>query len=70
MVENSVAHCCAESILWTYDEYDLAFKEITRRAQERFEQRDWQGMRADAIERLGFKGLKRPAWSWPPCPKT
>ena len=37
-----------------YDEFLVGFQEITRRARERFEQRDWLGAQADATERLAL----------------
>ena len=37
-----------------YDRYHGGFEEITRRARERFEQRDWRGAQADATERLAL----------------
>ncbi|MGE5717201.1 MAG: isocitrate dehydrogenase kinase/phosphatase AceK regulatory subunit, partial [Acidobacteriota bacterium] len=39
-------------LLRAYEEYARAFGEITRRAPARFSERDWHGMRADALERL------------------
>ncbi|MDH3397074.1 MAG: bifunctional isocitrate dehydrogenase kinase/phosphatase [Acidimicrobiia bacterium] len=35
-----------------FTSYQGRFMEITRRAKHRFEQRDWQGLQTDAIERL------------------
>ena len=35
-----------------YERYRMGFREITRRARERFEQRDWSGAQADARDRL------------------
>ncbi len=35
-----------------YDDYGSTYAAITRRAQERFEQGDWQGMRRDTRQRL------------------
>ena len=35
-----------------YERYHRGFEEITRRARDRFEQRDWLGAQADATERL------------------
>jgi isocitrate dehydrogenase kinase/phosphatase len=35
-------------------EVTRAFDDITRRAQGRWEQRDWAGMQADTVERLGL----------------
>jgi isocitrate dehydrogenase kinase/phosphatase len=40
------------SIHAAYENYARGFEEITRRAQSRFEQRDWSGAQADATERL------------------
>src|SRR5215208_4681948 len=37
-----------------YDRYHGGFEEITRRARERFERRDWLGAQADATERLAL----------------
>ena len=37
-----------------YDRYHGGFEEITRRARERFERRDWRGAQADATERLAL----------------
>ncbi len=37
-----------------YDEYRLGFQDITRRARDRFEQRDWLGAQADATARLAL----------------
>jgi isocitrate dehydrogenase kinase/phosphatase len=40
------------SIYTAYQEYERGFVEITRRARDRFERRDWSGAQADARERL------------------
>ncbi len=40
------------SIHGAYEKYERGFEEITRRAQSRFERRDWSGAQADATERL------------------
>jgi isocitrate dehydrogenase kinase/phosphatase len=37
-----------------YDGYHDGFEEITRRARDRFERRDWLGAQADATERLAL----------------
>ena len=37
-----------------YDEYRLGFHNITRRARDRFERRDWLGAQADATARLAL----------------
>jgi isocitrate dehydrogenase kinase/phosphatase len=40
------------SIHAAYEKYERGFEEITRRAQGRFERRNWSGAQADATERL------------------
>ncbi len=40
------------SIHAAYEKYERGFEEITRRAQSRFERRDWSGAQRDATERL------------------
>ncbi len=42
----------ADLIYDAFNAYRALFKEITRRAQDRFKDRDWQGMRRDSAERL------------------
>ena len=42
----------ARAIYDAFNIYRCRFKEITRRAQLRFNTRDWQGMRSDAVQRL------------------
>lgn len=37
-----------------YDRYHRGFEEITRRARDRFERRDWLGAQADVTERLAL----------------
>ena len=37
-----------------YEKYARGFEEITRRARDRFERRDWPGAQADATERLAL----------------
>src|SRR3954449_1941889 len=37
-----------------YQSYERGFEDITRRARERFERRDWRGAQADATERLAL----------------
>jgi isocitrate dehydrogenase kinase/phosphatase len=39
-------------ILDAYSEYQTQFQNITRRANDRFNSQDWEGMRRDALERL------------------
>jgi isocitrate dehydrogenase kinase/phosphatase len=44
----------AEAIKRGFDEYRVAFSRITRRAKNRFDQRNWPGTVADARVRLGL----------------
>lgn len=52
-LESSVVHA-ADTIHWAFDEYRQRVQAITRRVQQRFERRDWAGIRQDTIERLGL----------------
>ncbi len=52
MNENSDADLAACLTLEEFDSFNAGFGVITRRAQKRFEERDWQGSRQDAAERL------------------
>lgn len=52
-LESSVAHA-ADTIHWAFDEYRQRVQAITRRVQQRFERRDWAGIRQDTVERLGL----------------
>ncbi len=38
-------------------DYNARFAAVTRRAKQRFEQRDWAGARVDAVERIGLYDL-------------
>src|SRR6478752_1147718 len=49
-----IGNRAVEAIHAAYDGYHRGFEEITRRARERFEQRDWLGAQADATERLAL----------------
>jgi len=49
-----IGNRAVEAIHAAYDRYHRGFEEITRRARERFEQRDWLGAQADATERLAL----------------
>lgn len=43
------------AVIWTgFEQYQTEFRWITRRAQSRFEQRDWPGAQRDAVERLNL----------------
>jgi isocitrate dehydrogenase kinase/phosphatase len=49
-----IGNRAVEAIHAAYDRYHAGFEEITRRAQDRFERRDWLGAQADATERLAL----------------
>ncbi len=49
-----IGNRAVDAIHAAYDRYHRGFEEITRRARERFEQRDWRGAQADATERLAL----------------
>jgi isocitrate dehydrogenase kinase/phosphatase len=44
----------ADAIHKAYERWIFGFEEITRRARERFERRDWRGAQADATTRLAL----------------
>jgi isocitrate dehydrogenase kinase/phosphatase len=48
------AAAVADAIHKAYERWMFGFEEITRRARERFERRDWRGAQADAITRLAL----------------
>ncbi|HEX6861255.1 MAG TPA: bifunctional isocitrate dehydrogenase kinase/phosphatase, partial [Thermoanaerobaculia bacterium] len=52
-LESSVAQA-ADTIHWAFDEHRQRVQAITRRVQQRFERRDWAGIRQDTVERLGL----------------
>ena len=43
---------CAAAIVAAFARYNAKFRAITRRAPERFENRDWSGSQSDVVERL------------------
>ena len=45
----------AAAVRESFAAYQAEFKHISRRARLRFEQRDWRGAQADALERLGLR---------------
>ena len=49
---DALAQGCARTIVDAFAEYNHEFGVITRRAPERFENRDWPGMQDDVVERL------------------
>ncbi|MSQ91826.1 MAG: bifunctional isocitrate dehydrogenase kinase/phosphatase [Gammaproteobacteria bacterium] len=48
----ALAHDCAAAIVAAFARYNAEYRVITRRAPERFENRDWDGVQADVVERL------------------
>jgi len=48
----ALAHDCAAAIVAAFARYNAEYRVITRRAPERFENRDWGGVQADVVERL------------------
>ena len=46
------AQDCAAAIVAAFARYNSAYRAITRRAPERFENRDWSGSQSDVVERL------------------
>ena len=52
LTDSRLAALCAETARDAFQQYERRFDEITARAHERFQARDWQGSNADARERL------------------
>src|SRR4029453_1221631 len=52
--KRSVETRAADAIFAAYEGWRQGFEEITRRARERFERRDWRGAQADATARLAL----------------
>ena len=48
------AAAAADAIHTAHERWIRGFEEITRRAHQRFEQRDWRGAQADATARLAL----------------
>ncbi len=57
MPELNASNLAARKVLEAFDSFNDAFRGITRRARDRFEHRDWQGARRDAVERLDLYEL-------------
>ena len=47
-----LAAAVAEEIAQAFVDYNTEFRAITRRAPQRFEQRDWRGSQKDSVERI------------------
>jgi isocitrate dehydrogenase kinase/phosphatase len=52
----SAAALAADLIAREFNEYHHRFRALTRRAKQRFEQRDWRGIRRNTVERLNLHG--------------
>jgi len=50
--DSALAHKIAGAIVAAFARYNSEYRAITRRAPERFENRDWLGVQADVVERL------------------
>ncbi len=53
-MERSDSTRCADIILDGFEDLQERFRAITRHAMERFERRDWEGIRRDTMRRLGL----------------
>lgn len=54
-LESAVARA-ADTIHWAFDDYHRRVRAITGRVRQRFERRDWVGLRQDTVERLDLHG--------------
>lgn len=54
LTDSRLANLAAHAIHGAFEHYLSRFHAITLQARQRFEARDWAGMRADATERLGL----------------
>jgi isocitrate dehydrogenase kinase/phosphatase len=43
---------CAQTLVDAFKDYNTEFRDVTRRARQRFEDRDWRGSQKDAVERI------------------
>ena len=43
---------CARLLVDAFADYNAEFRLVTRRAPQRFEERDWRGSQKDAVERI------------------
>jgi isocitrate dehydrogenase kinase/phosphatase len=54
MIQRGTSVKAAEAVDAAFRSYSEQFRAITRRAQARFERRDWSGTQSDALERLSL----------------
>src|SRR5687768_16710511 len=52
MVDANLASASARQIAEAFAAYNAEFRVITRRAPQRFDNRDWKGSQRDAVERI------------------
>lgn len=52
MTDSDIEQQAADLIRDGFADYHASFRAVTRRAQQRFETRDWRGAQADAVERI------------------
>src|SRR5215210_7554741 len=49
---DSLVRDCAQTLADEFKDYNTDFRDVTRRARQRFEDRDWRGSQRDAVERI------------------
>src|ERR1700754_2703367 len=49
---DALVDTCAGALVQSFADYNAEFRSITRRAPQRFEERDWRGSLRDAVERI------------------
>jgi isocitrate dehydrogenase kinase/phosphatase len=49
---DELVQSCAAELVQAFAEYNTEFRAITRRAPQRFDNRDWKGSQRDAVERI------------------
>jgi isocitrate dehydrogenase kinase/phosphatase len=49
---DTLVESCAAELVRAFADYNAEFRAITRRAPQRFEERDWKGSQRDAVERI------------------
>lgn len=52
MSRDELVEACAAELVEAFASYNAEYRTITRRAQQRFEDRDWRGSQKDAVERI------------------
>ncbi|MCC7199853.1 MAG: bifunctional isocitrate dehydrogenase kinase/phosphatase [Gammaproteobacteria bacterium] len=55
--DDVLARHCASLIVGAFARYNADFRKLSRRAPERFENRDWAGVQSDVVERLDLYGV-------------